>query len=906
MSIRNLDAVFRPKRIAVFGANDEPGSLGGTVFRNLVGAGFKGAAYPINPHVEAVHGVEAFASVADIPHDIDLAIFSTTCAHIVPQLDACGEKHVKGVILLCPDFHYRTKNPKQFEQYVHERSLKYGFRVLGPNSLGFIRPSIGLNASLFPHMPMKGNIAFVSESSTFSVALLERAVHKQVGISFFGAIGSRFDICFSDMIDYLGMDTETRAIVLYIESIESGRRFMTAVRSFACSKPIVVVKSGKYPVSAQLAQIAQTHAGMLAGEDRIYDAAFKRAGAVRVDDVLDLFYLAETLEKQKRPRGNKLAIVSNSGGLALMAVDVLVRQGGELAVLSDESVKSIREKVALAGLNNPIDLLSDASPQMFDAAVRACLKDKGVDGVLVIQTPTPGSNLEETAEAVAAAARDYAHKPVLTSWMGAGSVEAARDILATRGIPTFVTSEQAVRAFVYMYRYDDNLRLLLETPEAILRDFKPDKKHVETMIRSASEGKRLLLTFFEVKEILSAYGIPVIETQVAQSEEDAVRIAAAIGYPVVLKVDTPTIFHKLQKGGVILNVRDKGAVVEAYRSLRAIADLSGDADAKVILQPMIVRHGYELVIGAKKDRTFGSALIFGTGGELVEALQDYAVGLPPMNQALARRMMSDTRIYRYLLNQQSFAHTLKHLEEILVRFSQLIVDFPQIREIDINPFFVSDTDREGFAFDAGILLEENVLDADLSFECEFCPPHLAITPYPARYMKEVILSDGTAAVFRPIKPEDEPLIAELFKTFSEKTISLRFFQRIVDLRHEQLVRICQLDYERELAFVCVVKDGDREQIIGDARVIKLPDMENAEMAVMVGDPWQGKGVGKKLCDYCIEVAREVGIKHIWMEILRMNTYMIHLSERLFFRKVDGDEDSIRVVLDLEEKEKGKA
>jgi len=898
MSIRNLDAVFRPKRIAVFGANDEPGSLGCTVFRNLVASGFRGAAYPVNQHVEAVHGVEAFPSVTGIPHDIDLAIFTTSCAHIVPQLDQCGEKNVKGVVLLCPDFHYRTNNTKQFEQYVQERARKYGFRVLGPNSLGFMRPALGLNASLFPHMPKKGNIAFVSQSATFSVALLERAIRKQVGISFFAALGSRFDIGFADMIDYLGMDAETRAIILYIESVRSGRRFMTAVRSFACTKPIVVVKSGKYPASAQ---VSLTHSGTLAGEDRIYDAAFKRAGAVRVDDVLDLFYLAETLETQKRPRGNKLAIVSNSGGLAVMATDTLVRQGGELAKLSDDTVREIRASVSLAGLMNPIDLLSDAPPKAFEAAVRACLKDKGVDGVLVIQTPTPGSNMEETAEAIAAAARDYSHKPLLTALMGAGSVETARDILSTRGIPTFVTSEQAVKAFVYMFRYDDNLRLLLETPEAILKDFKPDKKRAEEMIRSAIEGRRLVLTFFEVKELLSAYGIPVIATQVVTSEDDAVQIASKIGYPVVMKIDTPTIFHKLQKGGVILNIRDKGSVVEAYRSLRAIADLSGDPDAKVIIQPMIVRHGYELVIGAKKDHTFGSAILFGTGGEMVEALQDYAIGLPPLNQALARRMMADTRIYRYLQGQQSFAHTFKHLEEVIVRFSQLIVDFPQIREIDINPFFVSDMDREGFAFDAGILLEENVLDTDLSFECEFCPPHLAITPYPARYVKEAFLSDGTPAVIRPIRPEDEPLIAELFKTFSERTISLRFFQRLVDLRHEQLVRICQLDYERELAFVCVVKDSNgREQIIGDARVIKLPDMENAEMAVMVGDPWQGKGIGKSLCGYCIEVAREVGIKRIWMEILRMNTYMLQLSESLGFKKVEGDEDSIRVVLDLDE------
>jgi acetyltransferase len=525
------------------------------------------------------------------------------------------------------------------------------------------------------------------------------------------------------------------------------------------------------------------------------------------------------------------------------------------------------------------------------------MKDPQVDGVLVIFCPSLGTKPKETAEAIADAVRAHHYKPLFTTWLGVAQVNEARTLIENRGIPTFVTPEQAVRAFIYMYRYDLNLKLLLETPEALLQDFTPDKKRAEEILRTASKEKRVVLNFYEVREIMLAYGIPVIPTIRADEVEDVVKAADEIGYPVVLKIDTPKIFHKLRTGRVRLNLKDRAAVEEAFKELKDIAASSGDAQAHVVIQPMIIRRGHELVIGSKKDSTFGSVIIFGTGGELLEAIEDYSIGMPPLNQALVKKVMQETRIGSYLYKQPAYANTMRHLEEVVVHFSQLVVDFPQINEIDINPFFVAGKE-EGFVFDGGILLEENILEGLMDFKGEFCPPHLSICPYPVQYTTELVLKDGTFALIRPIRPEDEHLIDELFKSFSEATISMRFYKRIIELRHEQLVMYCQIDYDREIAFVCVTTKDGRDRIVGDARLIKQPDLDNAEMAVMVGDPWQGLGVGKSLCGRCINIARDLGIKRIWMEILKINFYMMGLSTKLGFRVVHEDEDSARVVLEL--------
>ncbi|MGC9046249.1 MAG: GNAT family N-acetyltransferase [Thermodesulfovibrio sp.] len=895
MSIYNLEYFFNPKRIAVIGANDRLGSIGYTVFRNLIGEGYRGIVYPVNSQTDSVQGVEAYKSLSDISKEIDLVVLAEECGTgILNVLEECGQKGVKGVILLCPDFRTKIKEAMHLEEKIEEIHRKYGFRLLGPNTLGFIRPGINLNVSLFRRRLNKGNIALIAQSATLSVALLDRAADKNIGFSYFVSLGSDIDIDFADLIDFFGVDPSTRAIVIYMQSIKNGRKFMTSARSFAFSKPIVIVKSGKFVESLE---VALTHSGLLAGEDKVYDAAFKRAGAVRVDETLDMFYITETLSKQRRPRGNRLAIITNAGAPAVSAVDSLLRLGGQLAEFSEQTIKELEGNVSTRFIRNPLDLVSDATPDHYEKALRIVIKDKNVDAVLVMLTPSLGTEPVETAQRVIKIVKENPYKPVLTNWMGAALVNEARELLNAHGIPTFVTPEQAVRTFMYMYRYDFNLKLLLETPQTILKDIKFDTEKADSVIEKAISEGRSIPTFFEASEILSAYGIPVILTKRANTLEELKKAITEIGYPIVLKIDTPKIIHKFKKGGVILDIRDELEATEGFKWLKNLATEHGDPDASVIVQPMVITYGYEIALGAKKDPTFGSVILFGTGGNLLEALEDYSIGLPPLNQTLAKRLMEETKIYLYLKKYFYYEDILRRLEETVVKFSYLISDFPQIKEFDINPIFITDSDI--FALDCSIILDKTAPKKKAVIKGEFCPPHLSICPYPVHLYKEVELKDGTKAIVRPIKAEDESLIAALLGRCSERTISLRFFQRAIDLRHENLVRFCQVDYDRELAFVCVIKDGEEEKIVADVRLSKDPDGTDAEMAILVEDAWQGKGVGKALCSYAIEVARDLGVKRIWMDILKINTYMLGLSDRLGFKKHHVEEDSVKVVLNLD-------
>lgn len=893
MSVKNLEFFFNPRRIAVIGASEDKFSPGYNIFRNLLGQGFKGSVYPVNPDLEAVQGVEAYPKITAIQRDIDLAVLAVSPPEILEILEECGIKGVKGVIILSPDFKSQVDDLQALQKKMFQTSEKYGFRILGPDSLGFIRPVARLNASLFPKLPPKGNVAFIVQSVTLSSALLDLAVSKNIGLSTFISVGTKVDIKFADLIDFLGVDPETRAIIVYIESIRNGRKFMTAVRSFASSKPIMVIKPGKFDVSAH---IALTHSGSMAGEDKVYDAAFKRAGAIRVDEILDLFYLAESISKQPRPKGNRLAVVTNSGGPAVIAVDHLLKLDGDLATLSHETVETLHSQFPSAKLiQNPFDLVFEASPQDYYVAVKSCLKDKEVDGVLVIHTPSYASEPEEIAKAVVSAARVYPYKPTFTTWMGDDQVSHSREFLSNQGIPTFVSPEQAVRSFIYMYRYDYNLRLLLETPEVILKDFEPDEYRAEEIIRKVAEDKRLFLNFNEVKDLLLHYGIPVIPTKVVQTDDEAIEIADFIGYPVVLKIDSQKILCKSETGGVFLNLKDQGAVREAFKKLQELAVFLKDPTAQVIIQPMVIKQGYELLIGTRKDPTFGSVIVFGTGGKLLEVVDDYSIGLPPLNQSLARRMMNESKIYKHLSKYKAFENILKYLEEVIVRLSHLIIHFPHIKEIDINPFYISEDD--GFILDASILLEADVLDGFIPVRGDFCPPHLSICPYPDQYIDVFKLKDGPGVIIRPIRPEDEPLLQELLLNSSDQTLMMRFFSKISDISHEQLVRYCNIDYDRELSFVAVIL-GDRERLIGEARISKLPDQENAEMAVIIGDQWQGQGVGKTLCLHCLKIAKDMGIKKMWMEILQVNSRMLQRAEKMGFKRSISDEDSVRVVLDL--------
>ncbi len=895
MSIKYLDTFFNPKRIAVIGASEDKNSIGYYVFRNLIGKGYKGIVYPVTEKFEGVQGVEAHKSIITIPHAIDLAVIATHPDRIYNSLDECGIKDVKGVIILTPNFDIRAQNPRRLESQIKNLANIYGFRVLGPNSLGYLRPGKNLNVSLFHHAPQKGNIALISQGGLFSSAFLERAVSKNVGFSYFISLGEKVDIDFSDLIDYLGIDPETRAIILYVQNIKVGRKFIAAVRSFASSKPIVVVKSGKYGSSIMN---SLTHSGLLAASDKVYEAAFKRAGAVRVDEILDLFYMTETLAKQKRPKGKRLAIITNATGASELAVDALLRLEGEVAQPELKTLEEIEKNLLIKRkIYNPVYLLADAAPSEFEMTVKQLVRDKNLDGVMVIYLPYPGLNPRDIAEAVVNAAKTNPNIPVFTTWLGDESVIGAREFLNGKGIPTFVTPEQAVRSFIYMYRYDYNLKLLQETPEAILKDFIPDSEKARDIIRKAVEDKKKVLHLHEIKEILEIYGIPIVETYLVSTEEEVVSISERIGYPVAMKIDSEKIFHKLEKGGVILNITDRRSAINAFNKLKDLALAIEDPNANVIIQPMIIKKGYEIAIGAKKDPSFGTVILFGTGGEFLEAIRDYAIGLPPLNQVLARRMMEETRIFKYLENIPAYQGTLRYLEEILVKFSRLIVDFHQIKEVDINPFVVSE--KAGFALDAGILLDEETFNEPVGNNDVLCPPHLSITPYPFQYIKEVTTNNGENITIRPIKSEDEPLIYNLFKNLSEETILFRFCQKLVDIPHEKLVRYCQIDYEREMAFVAVVMDKNaNEEIIADVRISLMPDLENAELAILVSDEWQGKGIGAILMQYCIQVAREIGLKSLWMEILKNNNRMLYVGLKNGFKQAYDDEDMVRVVLQL--------
>ncbi len=895
MSIKNLEVFFNPKRIAVIGASEDPDSTGYFILRNMIGKGFKGVVYPVNPLSESVQGVEAYRTISDIPHAVDLAILARPFEEIPAALEECGKKGVKGISIICPDFEPSVEDRRFFPR-IQQLSSKYEFRLLGPNTLGFIRPSINLNASLFPKMPKSGSTAFISQSATLTTALLDRAIDKNFGFSYIISLGTKMDLGFSDLIDFLGVDPKTRAIILYIEHISRGRTFMAAVRSFARSKPIVVVKSGTSDISAR---VALTHSGVLAGEDKVYDAVFKRAGAVRIDEILDLFYLAETLSQERRPKGKRLAIITNADAPSIIAVDTLLRLEGELSTLGEDTIRNLRESIpAVRQVRNPVNLITNASPADYKIAVENCLKDPNVDGILVIHVPNFGAQPQKTAEAIVSAKHDNPAVPLFTVWMGGGLVQSAREFLNSKAMPTFVTPEQAVRSFIYLYRYDYNLQLLQETPETILRDFSPDRDKARKAVKEALDQKRLVLHMNEVKEILQAYGIPVIATERAESEDEAVRFSEEIGYPVVLKVESEMTFHKREIGGLIFNLKNEGSVRKAFKKLKNPAVSKGDPEAYVLVQPMITQHGHELVIGARKDPAFGSVIVFGTAGELLETFGDYAVGLPPLNQTLARRLMEETKVGKFLLTQDHHEDTLRLLEEMLVRFSYLLVDFPGIKEIDINPFFV--TRGKGFALDAGIILEKEVSQDMAGFKGYLCPPHLSICPYPFQYVREISLDNGVPALIRPIRPEDEPLIYDLFRTLSEESIVSRFNQRLTDIPHERLARYCQLDYERELAFVAAIKESPgKEQVIADVRMLKMPDLETAELAILVTDEWQGHGIGTVLIDYCIKIARELEIRTLWMEILRTNAKMLHLAKGSGFKEAHTDDDMVRVVLELE-------
>jgi acetyltransferase len=883
--------MLAPKSVALIGASEKPASVGRALFENL--QSFRGRVFPINPSHATLLGQKTFPKIADVPERIDLAVIATPAATVPGIVAECADAGVKGAVIISAGFKESGSAGAELETQILER--RGNMRIIGPNCVGVMLPHIGLNATFAKPLALPGNIGFISQSGALCTAILDWSRSTQLGFSAFISIGSMADVNWGDLIDHLGDDPHTRSILLYMESVGDARSFLSAAREVALTKPIIAIKVGR---SGAAAKAAASHTGALTGSDDVLDAAFRRVGVLRVDTIEELFGLAELLGKQPRPAGPRLAIVTNGGGPGVLATDALIECGGKLAEFSGKTLDALNTLLPPHwSRGNPVDILGDASPKTYARAVEIVSRDENNDGLLVILSPQAVTEPSETAERLRAFAK-LKTKPILASWIGGIGVRPGMEILDRAGIPTFEYPDAAARAFCAMWRYSHNLDALYETP-ALTATAEIDRSEAEQIIDRARKSQRTLLTEIESKQLLAAYGIPTVETRIATSEEQAVEIAKTIKGPVVLKIYSETITHKSDVGGVKLNLRGAAAVRRAYReiekSVAAVYDRridlppTGKEDSAqrapldeafrgVTVQPMIAQDGYELILGSSIDPQFGPVLLFGTGGYFVEVFKDRALGLPPLNRTLARRLMERTQIYSAL--RKGFrgrgAIDVAALEDLLVRFSQLVIEQRWIKEIDINPLLVSP--KQIVALDARVVLHDPQLrEADL--------PRSPIRPYPSEYVITRKIG-GVEVIIRPIRPEDEPLMVKFHKTLSNRSVHLRYFGLVSlerRIMHERLRRVCFIDYDREVALVADLKNRDgTHEILGVGRLVKEHGTNEAEFAVLISDLWQGKGFGSELLKQLVKLGRKEGLRRITGHISPENTTMKTVSEQVGF------------------------
>ncbi len=721
----NLDKMFNPKSVAIIGASDEKESVGHAIVKNFAKSGYEGKVYFVNVRKPEILGAKAFPSISEVPEAVDLAIIATPAKTVLSVLEQCGEAGVKGVIIVSAGFKETGQEGKALEEKLFNVAKQYGIRVIGPNCIGVIHPKAKLNATFIDKMPKPGNIAFISQSGALGSAILGRAIDKHIGFSKFVSVGSMLDVDFGDLIDYFGEDPETKSILLYIEGITDARKFINAASCVTKTKPVIVVKAGKF---SETAQAVASHTGSLSGENNIYDAAFKRAGVVRVEKIEDLFNVAEMLGSQPLPKGPNLAVITNAGGPGVMATDELIAQGGKIAQLSQATIEHLNMVLPpFWSHGNPIDVLGDAKAPRYKAALEACLANENVDGVLVIFTQQIISQPFEIAQSIVELVENAGSnaKPVFVSFMGDRMLQDAKTLLNANGIPTYPTPENAVKTYMNLYRCQRSINQADEKPHTTLLSVSTKEAINDIFSKVASENREVL-TEFEAKKVLKCHGFPVLETWVANTADVAVEIAGQIGFPVAMKVLSPQITHKTDAGGVVLDVNSASDVKQAFEKIMQNAK-KYDPDAKIIgvtVQPMAKTKGCELIIGGKTDPLFGPTILFGMGGVGVELFKDYAIGLPPLNRNLIRKMLEETKVYCLLKGYRNVPPAnLKLLEETLLLFSQLLADFPQIKEIDINPLLLNETEL--------VILDTRILiDKHFAFK-DFTPfQHMAISPPP--------------------------------------------------------------------------------------------------------------------------------------------------------------------------------
>jgi acetyltransferase len=862
--------------------------VGRSVISNLLENKSSVVIHAVNPSHDQVLGIKTKKSIGDISGGVDLAIVVTPAQSVPSIIGECVDAGVRSAVVISAGFREQGPEGARLEEDIKKHLRRGPLRLIGPNCMGFMNPTIGLNATFAKSMPQKGSVAFLSQSGALLTSILDWSEREQVGFSAIVSTGSMLDVGWGDLIYHFGDDPHTKSILLYMESVGDARSFLSAAREIALSKPIIVIKAGR---SEAASRAAASHTGALTGSDDVLDAAFRRCGVLRVQNLADLFYMADVLSKQPRPRGPRLTVVTNAGGPGVLATDSLIATGGELNVLSAESVQELSTFLSPHWSHgNPVDVLADADAERFVKAADIASKDPGSDGLLAIIAPQGLANPTDVAEHLKPLAHSTG-KPVLASFMGGDGVAEGTSILNAAGIPTFSYPDTAARAFTYMWRYTYNLRGLYETPALVESNEAAAgaRSRVTDFVQRVRSSGRTLLNEFESKQLLANYGIPVVDTRVAENEEQAVAHAAEIGYPVVVKLLSNTIAHKTDVDGVRLRLMTQESVRVAYRAIQAsVAKHAGVEHFNgVTVQPMAQRDGYELILGSTVDSQFGPVILFGSGGVMVEVYQDRALALPPLNTTLAQRLMEQTKIYSALRGVRGRKPVdLTALEGLLVRFSQLVMEQPWIKEIDINPLLV--TPEHLLALDARMLLHHESMQASHL-------PRPTIRPYPAQYMSDWKLKDGTQVTIRPIRPEDEPLMVQFHATLSERSVYLRYFCSLslsTRVEHERMVRICFGSYDRGFALVADRKNPEtgQHELLGVGRFSAINRTE-AEAAVLVSDRWQGRGLGTELLTRVVHAAREEKFEKLSGEILRDNLATQAIFKKVGFRLTGTDDPS---------------
>jgi len=855
---RSLQPIFSPKTVAVIGATEKAGSVGRTVLWNLISSPFGGTVFPINPKRENILGIKAYQGIKDIPDPIDLAVIVTPAPTVPDIITECVDSGVKGAIVISAGFKEIGPEGVKLEEKILLEAHRGKMRVIGPNCLGVMNPLTGLNATFATAAAQPGNVAFISQSGALCTSVLDWSFKEHVGFSAFVSIGSMLDVGWGDLIYHLGDDPHTNSIVIYMETIGDARAFLSAAREVALAKPIIVIKPGR---TEGAARAAASHTGSLTGSDEVLEAAFRRCGVLRVTNIGDIFAMAEVLSKQPRPKGPNLTIVTNAGGPGVLATDALITSGGKLAEISSEAMQKLNEILPPQwSHNNPIDILGDASPERYAQTLEVAANDDKSDGLLVILTPQAMTDPTATAEALRTYAKGY-DKPILASWSGGRDIAAGESILNMAGIPTYRYPDHAAEAFTYMWKYTRNLQSIYETVgfAGSGEGANLDRESADAIISGVRKSGRTLLAEAESKQLLATYNIPITSSIIAVSMDEAIAGADKMGYPVVLKLHSETITHKTDVGGVQLNLKDADDVRRAFEAIcKGVTDKHGEGHfLGVTVQPMIKLDGYELIIGSSIDPQFGPVLLFGMGGQLVEIFKDSALALPPLNTTLARRMIEQTKIYEALKGVRGRAPIdLTALEQLLVNFSQLVVEQPWIKEIDINPLMASP--EKLLALDARVVLHDVKDESQL--------PRLAIRPYPNQYVAPWTMKNGQQVIMRPIRAEDEMMMHSFHASLSDKTVYMRYLSPMMlstRITHERLARMTHNDYDREIALVVEGREQGERAIWGVARLSKLRGTnEDARFTMLISDRYQGQGLGKELMKRIIQIGRNEKVKNI--------------------------------------------